>query len=119
MNRRDLSILLLLVVVITAPIVDALACDDCKDSIPLRDMRKCSTNGLHQSDDSILSSDACCPAQQETGTSQDLCPLCSQSLTVMTSLVSGAPATISHTYHLPKLFALSNLSKSITKPPQN
>ena len=67
MHRRDLSILLLLVVVITAPIVDALACDDCKDSIPLRDMRKCSTDGLHQSDDSILSSDACCPAQQETG----------------------------------------------------
>jgi hypothetical protein len=119
MRFNALLILPLLAIVIAAPVVDAIACDDCKDIIPLRDMRQRLTNGADHADGNLLSSDADSPAQQGTGTAQDLCPVCANIAAAMGNACCGAPSMISQTNHLPKLIALSDPSYSITKPPQN
>jgi hypothetical protein len=73
MRLNALLILSLLVIVIAAPIVDALACDDCKDIVPLRE-QQCLMNGADHSDCNSLSSDAGRSAQQGPATVRDLCP---------------------------------------------
>ncbi len=109
----------LLALVVAAPIMDAIACDDCKDIAPLRDIQQRLTNGADYSDGSLLSSDAGRPAQQGAGTAQELCPVCANIAAAMDNACCGAPPMTSHTNHLPKLIALSDPSYSITKPPQN
>jgi hypothetical protein len=118
MRLNVLLIVSLLVIVIAAPIVDVLACDDCRD-IPLRDMQQRLTNGADRSDDNILSSESARPLQQKTVTAQDLCPVCANIAAAMGNACCGAPSMISHTNHLPKLIAFSDPSYSISKPPQN
>jgi hypothetical protein len=104
--------------VIAAPVVDATICKDCEDATPLPDQSKRMTNRADRSaaswNSGISGSDS-----QRTAAAQDLCPFCSGDAAVMTSLACGAPATVSHTNHLPKLLSLSDPSQSITKPPQN
>ena len=119
MKFKAIIIVSLLAIVIAAPVVDALACDDCKDIIALRNMQQHLTNGADHSEDVLLSSDAARPAQQETGTAQDLCPVCADIAAAMVNMCCGAPSMISHTNHLPKLIAFSDPTYSITKPPQN
>ena len=119
MRLNTLLILSLLVIVIAAPIVDAIACDDCSDIVPRRDMQQRLTKGVNHSDGDMLPSDADHPAQQETGTAQDLCPLCANIAAAMGNVCCGAPSMISHTNHLPKLIAFSDPTYTITKPPQN
>ena len=109
--------ILLVASVITAPIVDAIACDDCKDIVPLRDQQSL-VNGADHSDNNLLSSDAGSSDSQRAATAQDLCPVCANIAAAMGNAY-GAPSMISHTNHLPKLIALSDPSYSITKPPQN
>ncbi len=119
MRLNRLFIVSLMLIVITAPIVDAIACDDCRDIVPLPDMQQQLTTGLEHTDGNILSSDADRPAQQLTGTAQDLCPVCANIAASMGTVYCGAPSGISLTNHLPKLIALSSPSYSINKPPQN
>lgn len=119
MRLNVLLMLSLLVIVIAAPIVDAIACDDCKDIIPRRDMQQRLTIGADHAAGDLLSSDAGRAARQETGTAQDLCPVCSNIAAAIVNACCGAPLTISHTSHLPKLIAFSDPSYSINKPPQN
>lgn len=119
MHRKGILIILLLAIVISAPIVDAIACDDCRDIVPLRDMQQQLTTGSDQSDGTILSSDADRPARQQTGSAQDLCPVCANIAAAMGHACCGAPSMISHANHLPKLIAFSDPSNSIAKPPQN
>jgi len=119
MRLKALLIPALLIIVIAAPIVDAVACDDCADIVPLRDMQQRVTDGVHHSEGNILSSDADRPAQQENGTAQDLCPVCANTAAAVVNTWCGAPSMISHTNPLPKLIAFSDPSYSITKPPQN
>ena len=118
MRLNVLLIVSLLVIVVAAPVVDAIACDDCKDIIPLRDMQQRFTNGADHSDNNLLSSDAGSSDSQRAATAQDLCPVCANIAAAMGNAY-GAPSMISHTNHLPKLIALSDPSYSITKPPQN
>ena len=118
MRLNTLLIVSLLLIVIAAPIVDAIACDDCKDVIPLRDMQQLAT-GTDHSDGGLLSSSDSHPAPKKTGTAQDLCPVCANIAVAMDNACCGAPSVISHTNHLPKLVAFSDPSYSITKPPQN
>ena len=119
MQLKSLLILTLLVSVIAAPIVDAVACDDCADIVPLRDIQQRFTDGVHHSDANISSSDADRPAQQETSAAQDLCPVCANTAATVVNTWCGAPSLIIHTNHLPKLIAFSDPSYSIAKPPQN
>jgi len=119
MTLKALLIFSLLVVVIAAPIVDAVACDDCADIVPLRDMQQRVTDGVHHSDANILLPDADRPAQQETSAAQDLCPVCANAAATVVNTWCGAPSMISHTNHLPKLIAFSDPTYSIAKPPQN
>ena len=118
MQLKTLLILVLLAVVVAAPLVDALACDDCRD-IPLRDMQQRLTKGADHSDGNFVSSVADRPAPRETGTAQDLCPVCANIAIAMGNANAGAPSSISHTNHLPVLTAFSDPSYPITKPPQN
>jgi hypothetical protein len=119
MRPKALIIAALLAIVIAAPIVDALACDDCKDTVPLQDMQQRLPKGTGPADCALASSDAGHPAHQENGTARDLCPLCANSAAAMSNAYCGVPSMISHTNHLSKLLAFSNPSYSINKPPQN
>ena len=119
MRLNTLLIMCLLVIVITAPVVDAIACDDCSDILPLRNMQLQSTPGSDHSSGNVLSSDADHPAQRETGTAQDLCPVCANIAAAMGNACCGAPAMTSHANHLPKLIVFSDPSYPINKPPQN
>ena len=92
MRLNVLLIVSLLVIIIFAPIVDAIACDDCKDIVPLRDMPQCLTNGADHSGGSLLSSDGDRSARQETGTAQDLCPVCANIAVAMGNSCCGAPS---------------------------
>jgi hypothetical protein len=116
---KSLLMLALLISFIAAPVVDAVACDDCADIAPLRVMQQRLADGVNHSDADILSSNADRPAGQERSDAQDLCPVCSNIAAAMGNTCCGAPSMISHTGHLPKLIAFSDPSYSITKPPQN
>jgi hypothetical protein len=118
MRLNMLLIVSLLVIVTAAPIVDALACDDCNDIAPLRGQQRV-TKGINPSDGKLLSSDADRPAPQGTATAQDLCPVCSDTAAAIGNAYCCAPSMISHTKPLPKLIALSSPSYPINKPPQN
>jgi hypothetical protein len=100
----------LLVLVIAAPIVDAIACDDCNDIIPPRTLQQGLDSGADHSEGNLPASDA--------GTAEDLCPVCANTAVVMDSACCGAPFMISQGNPLPKLIALSAPSYPINKPPQ-
>jgi hypothetical protein len=119
MRLNALLIVSLLAIVIAAPIVDAIACDDCNDIVPLRDMHQRLAKGTDHSDGNLLSSDADAPDSQSTATARDLCPVCANIAAAMGAACCGAPLMISHMNHLPKLIAFSDPSYPITKPPQN
>jgi hypothetical protein len=119
MRLKALLIVSLLVIVVAAPIVDAIACDDCNDIVPLRDMHQRLAKGADHLNGALLSSDAGAPGPQSTATAQDLCPVCANIAAAMGSACCGAPSAISQMNHLPKLLAFSDPSYSITKPPQN
>jgi len=119
MRLNALFIVSLLAIIIAAPIVDAIACDDCRDIIPSRNSQQRSTNGADHADSDLSSSDAVHPAQQETGTAQDLCPVCANIAVAMGNACCGAPSMISQTSPLPQMLALSAPSYPINKPPQN
>ena len=119
MRLNVLLIVSLLVLVIAAPIVDAIACDDCKDIVPVRDMQQRLTKGSDHSDNNLLSSDAGSSDSQGAATARDLCPVCANIAAALENACCEAPSMISHANHLPKLIALSDPSYSITKPPQN
>lgn len=119
MRLNALLIISLLVIVIVAPIVDAVACDDCKHVLPFRDTQQHVTNGADLSVDSPLLSEKDHPEQRETGSTQDLCPVCANIAAAMGIATSSMPSMISQTNHLPRLIALSDPAYSITKPPQN
>ena len=119
MRLNALLILALLVIVVAAPIVDAVACDDCRDIVPRRDMQQHLSNRVNHSDGDSLPSDTDHDAQQETGTAQNLCPVCANIAAAMGNACCGAPSMISQANVLPHLLALSDPSYPINKPPQN
>lgn len=119
MQFKAYLILLLMALVIAAPVVDAVTCDDCKDSITVRSVQQRLSSEADHAGDHVLSSADARAAEQETDAAQDLCPACSNSTAATDITCCGAPSMISHTNHLPKLIALSSPSYSINKPPQN
>ncbi len=108
----------LLVIAIVAPVVDALACDKCKDIVPRRDMQQCLTTSEDQLGVNVLPADADRSAPQATDTTQNLCPVCANIAAVMDT-VYFSPSKITQKSRFPKLIALSDPLSSIIKPPQN
>jgi len=119
MRLKSILILSLLISFIAAPIVDAIACDDCAHIVPLRGLQQRFTDRANDPDGSILSSDDGRSAKQETGTASDLCPVCANIAAAIVNTCCGAPSLTGHTNLLPKLIAFSDPTYSITKPPQN
>ena len=119
MRFNAFLILFLLTIVIAAPVADATICPECNDAALLLHMSQQLEVRAGHSIAAQLHSDTCGSTSQKTDSAQDLCPVCSNIAAAMVSACCGAPTMISHTNHLPKLFALSNLSYPINKPPQN
>lgn len=119
MRLNVLLMVSLLAIIIAAPIVDVIACDDCRDIIPRQDMQQRMTNGADHSDGNLLSFDAGHPVPQETGTAQDLCPVCANIAAAMGNACCGAPSMISQANYLPQMLALLAPSYPINQPPQN
>ena len=119
MRFNALLILFLLAIVIAAPIVDAIACDDCKHIGPLQERPQRFANCSDHSDGTMLSSDNDHRSSQGAATAQDLCPVCANTAAAMGNACSGAPFLTGQTSPLPKLIAFSDPSYSISKPPQN
>ncbi|HET7318406.1 MAG TPA: hypothetical protein VFK23_04635, partial [Nitrospirota bacterium] len=116
MQFRAFLIMLLLAMVVAAPVVDATICEDCNHAAPVLDP---SQRLIDPAGSAATISGA--PGTDSPGTesAQDLCPFCSHSVAATVSPACYIPSTISNAFPLPKLLALFNLSKSITKPPQN
>jgi hypothetical protein len=119
MRLNALLIVSLILVVIAAPVVDAIACDDCNDIIPLQDMQQRLTNGVDHSDGRSLLSENGHPSPQGAAAAQDLCPVCANIAAAIVNVCCSAPNVIGQASHLPRLIALSGPSYSINKPPQN
>ena len=119
MTRNAFIIVALLVTLIAAPVVDAIACENCKDIVPLQNMTQRVSKGIDRSECSVSLSDACAADSQRTATAPDLCPVCSSTAVPLDNAYYVAPSLISETNHLPKLLAFSDPSYSITKPPEN
>ena len=117
MRIKALLIVSLLLLVIAAPLVDAIACEDCRDIVPLRHMQQCMANEADHADGTLVSH-AACPKPQETGTTRDLCPVCSDTAAAMGNACCGAPSMIDQTNPVPTVIALSDPSYPIAKPPQ-
>jgi hypothetical protein len=119
MRFSEILIVFLVALFMAAPVVDAVACDDCREFVPLREMQQRLTNGTqHLAADPAASGDSAATSQ-ETNTARDLCPVCANSAAAMGNSCCSAPSLISQSGHLSRLIAFSDPSYSITKPPQN
>ena len=119
MRFKAYLIVLLMALVVAAPVVDAITCDDCKESIAVRGVEQRLSSEADLPGDNVVSPADARAAHQETDAALDLCPACSNIPAATGNICCGAPSLISHTNHLPKLIALSSPSYSINKPPQN
>ena len=117
MRLNAFLIVALLVAVIAAPIVDAVACDDCKDIVRGESQRL--TKEADHSGRSVSSSDACTSDSQRTATAPDLCPVCSNIAAAVGNACCIVPTMVSQANHLLKLIVFAEPSYSIAKPPQN
>jgi hypothetical protein len=117
--RVNAFIIVVLFTVIAAPVVDVIACDDCRDIVPVREGRLCPAGDPACPDCGMASSDDGRSAQQENDTAQDLCPVCANTGAMVDAASAGVPALTSRAHQLPKLIAFSDPTYSITKPPQN
>jgi hypothetical protein len=117
MRLKAFLILFLLMSYVTAPIIDAVACDDCAD--PVLTHQQAGDN-LQLSPNLALDAghddDHAFPPR---GTAKDLCPLCANAVVGITSVKGSAPLETMQRITLPKLLAFSDPSYPITKPPQN
>lgn len=116
MRLKTLLIVSLLAIVIAAPVVDAVACDDCNDAAPA--CAQVHASGMDHAEGDLLSPDAGHSAQREAGTARDLCPVCANMAIGIDTACCCAPSLISQTTQLPRLIAASDPSYPIIKPPQ-
>jgi hypothetical protein len=117
--RLCVFIFLLLATFILAPVLDVVACDDCKDIMPLHDVSQRFTNNTGSPDSSLAAQNAGEQTSPRTATAQDRCPVCSNMAAGISKLSCSAPSSMSQENHLPKLLAFLDPSYPINKPPQN
>jgi hypothetical protein len=101
---------------VTAPVIDAIACDDCADPVSLqrteetREQLQTSTGtGNPESDH----------ASPSPGTAKDLCPLCANAVVGIAAVNGSAPIETIQYFSQPSLLVFLDPSFSIIKPPQN
>jgi len=116
---QGVLLLLLLATYIIAPVLDAIACDDCNKVIYLQVEQKDLSNGSCHSDSTDRTADHDKNVPSDPGTNKDLCPLCSNAAVGMQSQACHAPILTVHVVGLPTLLALLDPSYPINKPPQN
>ena len=118
MHHKSWFILALLASLVLAPALDVVACDDCKDMIPIRDLSQGMKAGADHASAAELTSQGAGSHTDSSGTAQDLCPVCAN-VAAMSNSAVGVLSTISEKNSVEKSIALSDPSYSITKPPQN
>ena len=117
MRLRTFLIAFLLLLYVTAPVIDAVACDDCAETVPtnqragdilqpLPDLAEKAGHGENH-------------ASPSRGTAKDLCPLCANAVVGIVTMTCPAPFDTTQSVGQPKLLAFSDPSYTITKPPQN
>ncbi len=117
MRLHTFLIALLMLLYVTAPVIDAVACDDCADPVlthrqagenlqPLPDLAEEAGHGENHTSPS-------------RGTAKDLCPLCANAAVGITSVKGSAPFETLQRVNHPKLLAFSDPVLPIAKPPQN
>ena len=101
---------------ITAPVIDAVACDDCADPVTLqREAEK--SRILPGLDDSVNhDGDHAAPFKR---TAKDLCPICANAAAGNAAVNVITPREIIPSAGQPKLLVFFDPSFPITKPPQN
>ena len=119
MRPTIVLILLLLATYVLAPVLDVVACDDCKDDISLQTEREILSNDRYHSDSTTLTADPGKSVPSGRGTAKALCPLCSNAASETKSYTGSAPVLTIHAVSLPELLALRDPSYPINKPPQN
>jgi len=119
MKPNILFILLLLATYVLAPVLDAVACDDCKDVISLYTEQEVLSNEVSHSDSTAQTTASEESGPSDSGMEKDLCPLCSNAASGMKSHKYTAPFLTVHVVSMPKLLAILDPSYPINKPPQN
>jgi hypothetical protein len=117
MRLRALLILFLMLSYVTAPVIDAVACDDCAN--PVLTHQQAGGNLMRLPDlagEAGHGEDHPAPSQ---GTAKDLCPLCANAAVSITSVQGSAPTETMQCVKYSKLLAFSDPVFPITKPPQN
>lgn len=115
----NILLLLLLVTYTIAPVLDAVACDDCNNALSLQVEQKDLSNGSCHSDSTARTAGHENNLPSDPGMDKDLCPLCSNTAAGMQSQVCLAPVLTVHVAGMPTLLALLDPSYPINKPPQN
>jgi hypothetical protein len=116
MRLQPILIALLMLLYATAPVVDAVACDDCVEPVALQHAVKTAEQLQHAREAGNPGSDHASPSP---GTAKDLCPLCANAVVGSAAMKGSAPfETIQCVIQL-KLLAFTDPSFPITKPPQN
>ena len=117
--RLCLFIFVLLAAFILAPVLDVVACDDCRVITPHHDVSQRSLDNSGCPDSSLAAKDAGEQESPGTATAQDRCPVCSNMAAGISKLSCSVPSSSFQTSHLPQLLALLDPSYPINKPPQN
>ena len=116
MRLKAFLIMFLMLSYMTAPVFDAVACDDCAD--PMSSQR--AGENIRQLPDLAgevnHDGDQASPSKR---TAKDLCPLCANAAAGSDVVKCSAPCETLQSAGQPKLLAVSDPSYSITKPPQN
>src|SRR5512147_2813581 len=103
--RLYVSIFILLATFIVAPVLDVVACDDCRDIIPHHDVSQRLLNNAGCPDSLMTAQNAGEQESPETATAQDRCPVCSNMAAGISKLSCSVPSSSFQAGHLPQLLA--------------
>jgi hypothetical protein len=115
MKLQPTLIVFLMLLYVMAPVIDAVACDDCADPAPLQqavktmELQNARSAGNPGGDHAFPS----------PGTAKDLCPLCANAVVGIAAVKGSAPVETVQCVTQPKLLAFVDPSFPIIKPPQN
>lgn len=116
---KVLFIFLLVAAYVVTPVLDAFACDGCKDDRSLQ--VRCEVRSTEETHTGASSHDADSETNTpaDAGAMIDLCPLCANAASELKGYECIAPIFSHHVVSSPVLLALLDPSYPINKPPQN
>jgi hypothetical protein len=115
----NIFLFLILVAFLFAPVLDAVACDDCRYDLSLPAAQMAFSTESCQSVPINPAADHDKNIPSDPGMEKDLCPLCANTVVGMQIQTCLAPVLTVHAVSMPTLLALLNPSYPINKPPQN